>query len=87
VLQLEDRVGVEEMDLSFPAPLVLAAQLEIAVGAFGRVGPERDPMAATHLLGDHVQPDPAQPAGCSGEESRDDLRAEADGLEDLRADV
>jgi hypothetical protein len=36
VLELEHGLGVEEVDLALAAPLVLAADLELAVGQLGR---------------------------------------------------
>ena len=87
VLELEDRLGVEEVVLALAAPLVLAAGLEVAVGPL--LGPARvgDGVAQADLLGELVEADAAEAADGAGEVLVDELLAEADGLEDLRAGV
>jgi len=57
VLELEDGARIEEVDLPFASPLVLAADLALAVGPLARaleVGPM---VAARHLPGQHVEAD------------------------------
>ena len=87
VLQLEHRLRVEQVVLALAAPLVLAAQLELAVGPLlgtGRVG---DGVAGGHLGGDLVEADATETAHGAGEVLVDEVLAEADGLEHLGAGV
>ena len=75
------------MVLALAPPLVLAAELELAVGALlgtGRVG---GGVAGGDLGRDLVEADAAEPADGAGEVALDELGAEADGLEDLGAGV
>ena len=62
VLQLEHGLGVEEVDLAFPAPLVLAADLPLAVGQLGGPVQMGEPVAAGHLLGQDVEARPRRSA-------------------------
>ena len=62
VLQLVDRGRVEQVELALPPPLVLAADLEVAVGQLARPGREGPLVAGQHLGGDLVQADPADAA-------------------------
>ena len=62
VLQLEDGLGVEEVELALPAPLVLAAHLELAVGQLGRPRLVGLPVPGGHLGGEHRQADAADAA-------------------------
>ena len=87
VLQLEDRLGAEQVRLALAPPLVLAAGVQPPVvhpgaraGWRGRV---RGPISAASSS----KPDAAQPRGGAGEAGLDDLGAQADRLEDLRAGV
>ena len=60
VLELEHRLGVEEVVLALAAPLVLAADLELAVGPLARpVGVGRA-VAGRDLGGELVEPDAAE---------------------------
>ena len=59
VLELEDGVRVEQVVLAFAAPLVLAADLELAVGALGRAIGERQRVAGRDVGGDLVETDAA----------------------------
>ena len=87
VLELEHRLGVEEVVLALPAPLVLAADLELAVGPLaGTVGVGLG-VAGGDLGGDLVEADAAELGGGAGEVLVDELLAEADGLEHLGAGV
>ena len=87
VLQLEHGLRVEQVDVALATPLVLATELQLAVGAL--LGPTRVRLgvAGGHLGGDLVEPDATEAADRAGEVLVDQLVAEADGLEDLRAGV
>ncbi len=87
MLELVDRFRVEEVGLTLSAPLVLAAELELAVGTlFGALRIGR-PVAGRHLAGQFVEPDAAELADRAGEVLVDERLAEADRLEDLRPGV
>src|SRR5690606_23371987 len=86
VLQLEHRVGVEQVRLALPAPLVLAADLQgpvrrLVARGVGAGVPRGD------LAGQDVEADAAEPGRGAGEAAGDDVLAEPDRLEDLRAGV
>src|SRR5205823_4933727 len=85
VLELGDRVRVVGVVLATAAPLVLAADVEVAVER-GRdhVGVL---VAQPGLARDHVEPDALDARRGPGEVALDHLGVEADGLEDLRAPV
>ena len=87
VLQLEDRLGVEEVVLTLAAPLVLAADIERAVGAFGRVGGMGVAVACAHLVGQLVEADTTEAADRAREELVDQVLGQADRFEDLGAGV
>ena len=75
------------MVLALAPPLVLAAELELAVGALlgtGRVG---GGVAGGDLGRDLVEADAPEPADGAGEVPLDELGAETEGLEDLGAGV
>jgi hypothetical protein len=85
VLQLEDGLRVEQVVLTIAAPLVLSARIEIghtggpaAVGAF---------VAQAHFLRDDVDADAADARGRVCEVLVDELLAQPDGLENLRAAI
>src|SRR4029078_3423580 len=87
MLEVDPRLGIEEVVLAFAAPLVLTADGELPVRKlFGPVG-ERDLVPGGDLGGDHVEVDPLDPARGPGEVLLDDAAGEADRLEDLRARV
>src|SRR5690606_27067620 len=83
VLELEDRLGVEQVVLALATPLVLAADLEDPVGPRARTVEVGTAVAAGDLLGQLVEADPAEAAGGAGEAPVDQLGPEADRLEDL----
>ena len=83
MLQLEDRLGVEEVVLALATPLVLATEVERAVGALVGVAGYADRVPSGDLVGQHVEPDPAEPAHRPGEVLVDELPPEADRLEHL----
>ena len=60
MLQLEHRLGVEEVELALAAPLVLAAGPQVAVG--GLLGPVEvgEAVALDRLGGEHVEADAAE---------------------------
>ncbi len=87
VLQLEHRVGVEEVVLALSAPLVLAAHLKGAVCPFGGVLRECLGLAFLDRLGQHVESDATEAADRAGEVLVDDLGREPDRLKDLCAGV
>ena len=85
VLQLEHRVGVEQVVLAVAAPLVLAAVVQV-----GRShGPHRvrAPVPLEHLLGDDLDADAADARRRPGEIAIDEGAIEADRFEDLRAAI
>ena len=67
VLQLEHGARIEEMELSFAAPLVLAADLELAVGPLGRAGLVGGPVPRRHLGRQDGETDAADARGRPGE--------------------
>ena len=87
VLQLEHRLGVEQVLLALAAPLVLATDPQVTVR--GLLGPRqvREAVAARDLLGDLVEVDAAELGGGAGEVAVDQVLRQPDGLEDLRAGV
>ncbi|EWC59048.1 hypothetical protein UO65_5657 [Actinokineospora spheciospongiae] len=87
VLELEHRLRVEQVRLALAAPLVVAADGQLAVAGVQLARRERGGVPLRDLLGQHVEADAAQPRGGAGEAGRDDLRAQAERLEDLRAVV
>ena len=87
VLEPEDRLGVEQVRLALAAPLVLAADLELAVGRGDASARVRRGVPAGDLLGDDVELDAAELGGRAGEVLVDDSLREADRLEDLGARV
>ena len=87
VLQLEHGLRVEQVHLALAAPLVLAAELELAVGPLRGPRRVRHRVAGRDLGGDLVEADAAEAADGAGEVLVDELVAETDRLEDLRAGV
>ena len=85
VLQLEDRVRVEQVVLAVAPPLVFAARLEVA-GAGVRVGNARA-CRCSDFLGDDVEADAADARRGVREVAIDERVLEADRLEDLRAAI
>ena len=87
VLQLEHRVGVEQVVLALAAPLVLPAHLEFAVRAL--VGPVQvgQFVAGGDVGGDVVEVDTAHRAVQAGEVLVEHRLGDADGLEQLRPGV
>ena len=83
VLELEDGLGVEQVRLALAAPLVLAADLEGAVGELGRVVGVGAGMAGRHLGRNHVEPDAFEAARRTREIPVDDGAGQPDRLEDL----
>ena len=83
VLELEDRLGVEEVELALAPPLVLAADLELAVGPLGRARLVGLPVAGGDLGREHRKSDAADPARGAGEVLVDQRPVQADGLEHL----
>ncbi len=86
VLQLEDRLGAEQVRLAVAAPLVFPAGVQAAVG---HARPRGDGVAgpAADLLGELVKTHARQARGGAREADLDHLGTQADGLEDLRAGV
>src|ERR1041384_3548036 len=75
------------MYLALAPPLVLAADFEPPVRAFGRVGRVRPSVPGRHLLVYLGETDPAHAAAGTGEVPLDEAGIEADRLEDLCAAV
>ncbi len=87
VLELEHRLRVEEVELALAAPLVLAPDLELAMGPLGRPRLVGQAVPRRHLGGQHGEPDAADAARGAGEVLVDHGAVEADRLEDLGAGV
>ncbi len=87
VLQLEHRVRVEQVVLALAAPLILAADLELAVRPLVGAVQVSQRMPGRHVVGDVVEVDAADRACQPGEVLVEHLLADADGLEQLRAGV
>ena len=85
VLQLEHRLGVEQVVLAVAPPLVLAAPLEIVLA--DRPRRERLLVPPPHFFGDDVDADAADARGGAREVLVDERAVEPDRLEDLRAAV
>jgi hypothetical protein len=83
VLQLEDRLGVEQVELAVAPPLVFAARVQL-VHARG-LPPEGARVPQAGFTGDHVDADAAHARRRVREESIDEFLAQPDRLEDLRA--
>ena len=87
VLELEHGVGVEEVVLALAAPLVLATEVEVAVGALVGSRWVREQVTALALLGDLVESDAGDLRDGAREVLVDQLLVEPDRLEHLRAAV
>src|SRR5690606_19868630 len=87
VLELEHRRRVEQVVLALAAPLVLATELELAVGPFLGPAGVGGRVASGDLGGDLVETDATEAADRAGEVALDELLAEPDRLEDLGAGV
>ena len=87
VLELEDRLRVEEVVLAVAPPPVLPSLLEGAMCPLLRVPREGHGMVGGHLGGEDVQPHPAQSADGPGEAFLHQLVPDAYRLEDLGAGV
>ena len=87
VLKPEDGLGVEQVRLALAAPLVLAADRQLAVRRADAAARVRRAVPHRDLLGDHVELDAAELGRRAGEVAVDELLGEPDGLEDLRAGV
>ena len=88
VLELEDRLGVEEVVLALAAPLVLAAHLELAVGPLGRARPRRPwRWRVATSAASTERPMPPMRLAVPVKYSSIRARVEPDGLEDLGAGV
>ena len=87
MLQLEDRVGVEQVELPLAAPLVLAADLQLAVRTLVRTVEVGQLMPRGDIGGDVVEVDAAHRAGQPGEVLVKHLLRDADGLKQLRTGV
>jgi hypothetical protein len=85
VLQLVDRIGIEEVVLAIAAPLVLAAFVEIALG--DRAQRERQFVARAYFLGDRLDAHAANARRRPREIAIDEVFRQADRLEDLRAAI
>ena len=87
MLEPEHGLGVEEVRLALAAPLVLAADLELAVRRGDAAARVRRRVASSDLLGDRVELDAAQLRRRTGEVAVDEGLGQPDGLEDLGAGV
>ena len=85
LLQAVDRLGIEQVELAVRAPLILAADRQrVTVDAALR---ERGAMTHQHFLRDHVHADAADARRRPGEVLVDDVLAQADRFEHLRAAI
>jgi len=87
VLQPEHGLGVEQVRRPLAAPLVLAADVQGAVGDPPVVAGVRPGVPAADLLGDLGEPDALDATRGAGEVPVDERAGQADGLEDHRAGV
>jgi hypothetical protein len=87
VLQLEHRLGVEQVEFALSAPLVLTTEFELAVGTLFGTGRIRHRVAGRDLSGNLVEADAAELGDRAGEVGVDHGLAEADRFEDLGAGV
>src|SRR5208283_3504120 len=85
VLELGDRVRVDEVVFAVDAVGVVAAGVELGLG-FGD-GAEGELVLAAGLFGQHIEADPLDARGGAGEVLVDDAAGQADGLEDLGAAI
>src|SRR6185312_13195311 len=85
VLQVADRLRAPQMRLATEAEGVVAADIEAVLEHRARA--ERIVVAADRLLGDLLQADALDGGRRTGEVGVDEVRAEADGVEDLRAAI
>ena len=85
VLQLRDRLRIEQVVLAIAAPLVLAAPVQFRLARRARrVGVA---MTQAHFLGDHLDADATDARGSPGEKFVDEILRQTHGLEDLGAAV
>ena len=87
VLELEHGLRAEQVRLALAPPLVLAAGLQPPVRQAAAAGREGPLVPEADLGGQLGEAHPAQRRGGPGEAGLDDLGAEPDGLEDLRAGI
>ena len=73
MLELEHRLRIEEVDLAFATPLVLATDPPLAMGLFARTLQVCEVMTAGDLFGQDVEPDAPDPGDRAGEVLVDDL--------------
>ena len=67
MLQAVHGFGIEQVELAFPSPLVLAASPQISVGYFFRVVEMRETVSQCHLFGKNGEGNGPQLRGCVGE--------------------
>ena len=87
VLQLEHRLGVEEVILALATPLVLATEFEFAMRAALGIARIRHRVPSRHLGRDLVETDSAESTDRAREVLVDQIGGEADRFEDLRPGV
>ncbi|EWC63630.1 hypothetical protein UO65_1037 [Actinokineospora spheciospongiae] len=87
VLEQEDRVRVEQVQLALAPVGVLAAHLQAAVHALGRVLRVRAAVAGGDLGGDDVEADAAELGAGAGEVLVQQVPGQAEGFEDLGTGV
>src|SRR5215472_12122745 len=85
LLELVDRLGIEQVIFTAVPPLVLAADIEDM--AVGRAIGESALMAQENFLSDDIDPDAFNPGGSPGKVFVDELLFQADGFEDLSAPI
>ena len=85
VLQLEHRVGIEEVIFAVAPPLIFAARVQLVDAC--RLTAERALVAKARFLRDDVDPHAADARRRVREEAVDELLVQADGFEDLRTAV
>ncbi len=87
VLEQEDHLRVEQVHLALAAPLVLPADVEVAVGELAGQRRVRPVMAGRDLVREDVDAHSVEPGRRPGEVGLDELLGQPDRLEQLRAGV
>ena len=84
MLQAVDRFGVEKVNLSFTAPLVLTTDFKAAVCTLGCALHVSNPMSLCCLFGDLIKTNATKAAYSANEKLLNDFCGETNGFKDLR---
>ena len=87
VLQCVDGLRVEQVVLAFAAPLVLAAEIQLAVGLLFRTRQECAAVTSRNIFCDLIETDTFQRRNSSGEVLVQELLRQTDGVGQLSATV